>query len=432
MTTQVGAYESLRRRAAERIEELRLDPAIDVDEVRRAVTELVDGYQRRARGGDGVRPLRDPAELTRRLINSLTGFGPLTGLLERSDIEEIFIEGSRVTYIDGSGRLQALNAPTSEEENRQIIDRILSTTNRRLDTSNPIEQARVLDGMARLTAVIPPVADHLSVTIRRYTVKDYDFDFLVDRDALTPAAAGLLWAASQATTTLLFSGPPGAGKTTLLSAFLRSVPNDKCVRVCEEVREVHVPLIHGSFYEASPPTIDGTRRYTLRDLVKVVLAQRPDLICVGEVRGSEAFELTRAVNAGCGFACTIHANSARDALNALVNAAVMAGENVTESIVRRVFASSIDLVIHLDRDMRPASEDSGGLQRQVREILSIAPSLTSDDFTTEPIFQREALGAPLKWTGTLPPPDLTTRIERSLPSGVSLHEILAGEWRPHS
>ncbi len=429
MTT--GAYEVLRRLAAERIDELRLDPVGNLEEVRVAVSELVDGYQSRARGGNGLRPLRDPAELTRRLLNSLTGYGPLTELLERNDVEEIFIEGPRVTYLDATGRLQALNAPTSEEENRQIVDRILSSTNRRLDTSNPIEQARVLDGRARLTAVIPPVADHLSVTLRRYTVKDYDFDFLIDRGALTPPAAGLLWAAAQGTTTVLFSGPPGAGKTTMLSAFLRSVPDDRCVRVCEEVRELHFPLVHGSFYEASPPTLDGTRKYSLRDLVKVVLAQRPDLICVGEVRGSEAFELTRAVNAGCGFACTIHANSARDALNALVNAAVMAGENVTESIVRRVFASSIDLVVHLDRDMRPSRDEGTGLQRQVQEILTIAPSLTSEDFTTEAMFLRESLGTPLRWTGTLPTPDLTARIERTLPDDVSLQSILSGAWRPH-
>ncbi len=427
MTT--GAYESLRRVAAERIEELRLDPHRDADEVRRAVSEIVDAYQARARSGNGPRALRDPGELVRRLMNSLTGYGPLTELLARNDVEEIFIEGARVTFIDSSGRLQALNAPTSEIENRQIVDRLLSTTNRRLDTANPLEQARVLGGQARLTAVIPPVADHLSVTLRRYTVKDYDFDFLIDRGALTAAAAGFLWAAAQGTTTVLFSGPPGAGKTTMLSAYLRSVPADACIRVCEEVRELHFPLIHGSFYEASPPTLDGARKYSLRDLVKVVLAQRPDLICVGEVRGSEAFELTRAVNAGCGFACTIHANSARDALNALVNAAVMAGENVTESIVRRVFASSIDLVVHLDRDTR--SRDAGGVHRQVREILTIAPSLTSDEFTTEPLFVREALGAPLRWTGALPGAGLATRMERGLPDGVTLQTVLSGGWRPH-
>ncbi|HDH03327.1 MAG TPA: CpaF family protein, partial [Actinobacteria bacterium] len=425
-----SAYETLRKTAAERVEELKLNPSTDAEGVRSAVVELVEQYQRQAYAGEGYRPLRNPAELTSRLIDSLAGYGPLTDLLERNDIEEIFIEGSRVTFLDTSGRLQGLNAPTSEAENRQIIDRILSGTNRRLDTSNPIEQARVLDGSARLTAVIPPVADHLSVTLRKYTVKDYDLGFLVGRDALTASAAGFLWAAAQATTTLLFSGPPGAGKTTMLSAYLRAAPADHCVRVCEEVRELHVPLLHGSFYEASPPTLDGSRQYTLRDLVKVVLAQRPDIICVGEVRGAEAFELTRAVNAGCGFACTIHANSARDALNALVNAAVMAGENVTESIVRRVFANSIDLVVHLDRETMADRPDEGIL-RQVQEILVVAPSLTSDEFTTEAIFLRDEVGAPMRWTGTLPPPDLTARIQRPLPPDVTVQSILSGKWRPH-
>ena len=50
----------------------------------------------------------------------------------------------------------------------------------------------------------------------------------------------------------------------------------------------------------------------MRDLVKFVLAMRPDRIVVGEVRGAEAFELSRAVNAGCGFLCTVHANSAAE------------------------------------------------------------------------------------------------------------------------
>ena len=135
---------------------------------------------------------------------------------------------------------------------------------------------------------------------------------------------------------------------------INSVPVDHCIRACEEVRELHVPLIHGSYYEARPPSLDGSGAISLRDLVKVTLAMRPDLIVIGEVRGAEAFELTRAVNAGCGLACTIHANSAADALEALVTAALMAGENVPEPVVRKVFAYSIDLVVHLDRRTNPA------------------------------------------------------------------------------
>ncbi len=156
------------------------------------------------------------------------------------------------------------------------------------------------------------------------------------------------------------------------------------------------PLLHGSYYEVRPPGLDGTGEISLRDLVKFVLAMRPDRIVVGEVRGAEAFELTRAVNAGCGFLCTIHANSARDALNALVNAALMAGENVSERIVRKIFVEALDLVVHVDRDDVARGDDR--VRRQVTEITAVVPSL-ADGETCEPIFVREGLGRPLEWTG---------------------------------
>ncbi len=151
---------------------------------------------------------------------------------------------------------------------------------------------------------------------------------------------------------------------------------------------------------------------------------RPDRIVVGEVRGSESFELTRAVNAGTGFACTVHANSATDALAALVNSALMAGENVPESVVRKVFSSSIDLVVHLDREMQ--GESDGPIKRQVMEILAVVPSL-HDDFSVQPLFLRDRLGTGMYWTGALPPDQLSERLQRMLPQNVSLSDVMNGQ-----
>ena len=159
--------------------------------------------------------------------------------------------------------------------------------------------------------------------------------------------------------------------------------------------------------------------------MKFVLAMRPDRIVVGEVRGAEAFELSRAVNAGCGFLCTVHANSASEGLDALVNAALMAGENVTERIVRKVFSESLDVVVHLDRD-DAVRNDGGSLRRRVVEIAAVVPALR-DDFTVEPLFVRDAIDAPLRWTGALPA-SLATRLERVQGDGP-LHDVLAGPAR---
>ena len=414
------AYEEIRRYSVELLEERKIDTASNGPATRQAVSDAVDEYQVRAHLGE-TRALHDPTEMVSRVLRAITGFGPLTELLARSDLEEIFIEGSRVSFIDGSGRLNALQVPTTEPEVRQVVERLLSETDRRLDVSSPVVQARIMEGAARLTAVIPPVSDRFSATIRRYALRNETLDSMVNLGSLSSQAADFLAAVMQTGASILISGPPGAGKTSLLAALLSAAPASQCTRCCEEVRELHVPLVHGSYYEARPPGLDGAGEITMRELVKLVLAMRPDRIVVGEVRGSEAFELTRAANAGCGFACTIHANSARDALTAVVNAALMAGENVPEPFVRRVLVSSIDLVIHLERDT--VARGSEGLRRQVVEILAVVPAL-GDDFTTEPIFQRERLGAPLVWTGALPPASLIERMERAAENHLDVPALL--------
>jgi len=417
MIDEHGAYEAIRQAALARIEARRLRPDRDLDGVRGEVRGAVDDYERDARLGVTL-PLGDPDAMVERVVQALTDFGPLSELLARSDVEEVFVEGGRVSYLDTGGRLRGLTVPTTEEENRRIVERLLASTDRHLSTKHPLVQARVLQGSARLTAAIAPVADRLSATLRRYTVCDVTLDELVRRESLTRQAADFLGALMRLRSRVVVSGEPGAGKTTLLGALIATTPPQHCIRACEEIRELAVPLVHGAYYEVRPPGLDGTGEIDLRQLVKFVLGMRPDRIVVGEVRGAEAFELTRAINAGCGFLCTVHANSATEALDALVNAALMAGENVTEPVVRRVFSRSIDIVVHVERNAA-GSATSG---REVREIVAVAPSL-ADGFTCEPLFTRTAPGRPLEWTGALPAA-LEARIDRALPAGTRLRDHL--------
>ena len=222
------------------------------------------------------------------------------------------------------------------------------------------------------------------------------------------------------------SGEPGAGKTTLVAALLAAAPAGHCVRACEEIRELAVPITHGSYYEVRPPALDGTGEIRLRDLVKFVLAMRPDRIVVGEVRGAEAFELSRAVNAGCGFLCTVHANSASEAPR-------RAGERRADGGRERDRTDRAQGVLGVARRRRAprprrrrCANDGESLRRQVVEIAAVVPALR-DDFTVEPLFVRDAIDAPLRWTGALPA-SLATRLERVQGDGP-LHDVLAGAGR---
>jgi len=219
MTVRADAYDGIRRDALVGIERRRLRPEGDLDEVQSEVHRAVDEYQRRAHIGDEI-PLSDPSEMIGRVLRSITDFGPLTELIARRDVEEIFFEGPRVSYLDSSGRLRGLTTPTGESENRQIVERLLAPTDRQLNTKLPIVQARVLQGSARLTAAIPPVGDRLSATLRRYTVRNVTLGSLVDLDSISPEAADFLWAVMQVRSRLAISGEPGAGKTTMAAALI--------------------------------------------------------------------------------------------------------------------------------------------------------------------------------------------------------------------
>jgi pilus assembly protein CpaF len=420
----LDAFDALRAEVLSTIDERGLDPATDEEAVRGVAAAAVARYQRGAHLGEGV-PLHDPTATADRLVSAIVSFGPLSDLLSRTDVEEVFIEGSRVSFIDAQGRIRVLSEPTTAQENQRIVERLLATTPRRLDASSPLVQARVLDGQARLTAAIPPISQALSATIRRHTLRRDTLPSLAASGSLEPAAAAFLWGLMQGPVRLLVSGPPGAGKTSLLAALLAAIPGDRCIRCCEEIRELAVPLTHGAFYETRPPGLDGRTEISLRDLVKFVLAMRPDLIVVGEVRGAEAFELTRAANAGCGLACTIHANHARGALDALVHAAVMAGENVAEEALRAVFTAAIDVVVHVEL-RQPGQDGEHAMRRRVTEIIGIVPSLHGN-FSTEPIFTRAHFDAPLEWTGYVP---ADTRLEGRLAAGITLRDLAAGSVSP--
>ena len=205
----------------------------------------------------------------------------------------------------------------------------------------------------------------------------------------------------------------------MANALLRSADPSLRVIVCEDTPELSADHLHAARWRTRPPGPDGTGEVSLRHLVRMSLGMRPDLIAVGEVRGEEAYELTRAGNAGCGMLSTIHANSARQGLQALVSTASMAGPNVSPNQIRVVFSSIVDLVVHTAKEPTAATGVGRGGRRQVMEIVAIPPMQgVDDDFTVEPIFAREDFGSPLLWTGSPLPAELELRLARVLrPTG---------------
>jgi pilus assembly protein CpaF len=266
----------------------------------------------------------------------------------------------------------------SAEQVRDLVERMLKSSGRRVDLSTPFVDAMLPDG-SRLHVVIPDITlAHWSVNIRKFVVRATHLDDMVALGTLTPTAARFLGAAVSSGLNVLVSGGTQAGKTTLLNCLSAAIPGRERVVTCEEVFELQVPLPDVVAMQCRQASLEGTGEIKLRRLIKEALRMRPSRLVVGEVRQEECLDLLIALNSGLPGMCTVHANSAREAVTKMCTLPLLAGENVGHAFVVPTVASCIDLVVHIDlrRDGR----------RAVREIVAVPGRVEGDVVETADVF----------------------------------------------
>ncbi len=426
-------YETLRLRTLDEMQARGIRGTESPEAVRALIHDVVSSYQAAARNRVGGDLLADPAAIEARLERSLLEYGPLTPLVTDIDgrplATEIFIKGAEISYFDESGRLRQVDEPCSEAELRHQVAKMLAEEGRAIDETNPLVVSRVLNGRGRITASIPPVAERLDCVLRRYSTSSADMYQLLAWDALSWDAANFMTLLAQSgQASIVFSGQPDSGKTTAMNAILKMVPTTTVIRASEDVREVRIDHLVGGQWLTVSGGVHGEAGIDLSRLVSTSLQSGSSLLVVGETRGAEAYWLTRATNAGCQAMTTVHSNSASMALEALVDTAIMAAPNVNEPTVRRLFARTIDVVMHCAKQHLHQVADGHRPLKQVMEIAAVPPGQHADGFGLEPIFKRARFGAPLIYTGVALPDDLRERLEWTLPDGVSVLDVVNGDY----
>jgi pilus assembly protein CpaF len=276
------------------------------------------------------------------------------------------------------GTAELTNTILTADEVRDLVERMLKSSGRRVDLSSPFVDATLPDG-SRLHVVIPDITrENWIVNIRKFVVKADHLEDLVRLGTLTRAAARFLDAAVVAGLNILVAGGTQAGKTTMLNCLSSAIPSRERVVTCEEVFELKIPLRDVASMQCRQPSLEGTGEVPLRRLVKEALRMRPSRIIVGEVRQAESLDLLIALNSGLPGMCTLHANSAREAITKMCTLPLLAGENVGSRFVVPTVAGSIDLVIQI------ALERDG--VRRVREIVAVPGRVEGDVIEIADIF----------------------------------------------
>jgi pilus assembly protein CpaF len=149
---------------------------------------------------------------------------------------------------------------------------------------------------------------------------------------------------------VVISGGTATGKTTLLNAVARMIPAHERVVTIEDAAELALERDNRVALEARPRNLEGAGQVGIRDLLRNALRMRPDRIVIGECRGGEALDMLQAMNTGhSGSLTSVHANSPRDALSRLEVMALMAGLDIPLAAIRAQIASSVDLVVQIER-----------------------------------------------------------------------------------
>ena len=385
-----------------------VDPQRDATVVRRIAEDVVRDHDERSLTG-AVVPVPNPESVVGELVARVSGFGPLQPFLDDPSVEEIWINDPSRVFIARNGRHELTNLMLTSAQVQELVERMLKSSGRRVDISRPFVDAMLPEGH-RLHVVLEGISRGFSaVNIRKFILRATRLEGLVELGSMPPPAAAFLEATVRAGLNILVAGGTQAGKTTMLNCLAAAIPGGERVVSAEEVFELRFPHPDWVALQTRQSGLEGTGEITLRDLVKESLRMRPSRVIVGEVRAEECMDLLLALNAGLPGMCTIHANSAREALVKMCTLPLLAGENISARFVVPTVATSVDLVVHLGIDQHGV--------RRVNEIVGVPGRVENDIIEVEPIFERTT--GELRRTGGMPP-----RIELFERQGIDVHRVL--------
>ena len=339
--------------------------------------------------------------VTKDILDTVLGLGPLQDLLDMPNLTEIMVVGRNKIYIEENGVIRNTGRKfLSDEVVMTVIERIVTPIGRRIDQSTPIVDARLPNG-SRVNATIAPLSLSGPVlTIRRFSETPYTIDDLVDFGSLTPWTARFIQACVIGRKNILVSGGTASGKTTLLNVLSNFINPEERIVTIEDSAELQLVQEHVVRMECRPANVEGRGAYTIRQLVQNALRMRPDRIIVGECRGPEALDMLQAMNTGHdGSLTTLHANGPEDAMKRL-ETLVLEAVDMPVRAIREQIVTAMDMVVHLTRFADGA--------RKVTHVSEVcAMDRDTDSIIVEDIFTlnktgRESRHGLLVHTGYIP------------------------------
>jgi pilus assembly protein CpaF len=290
--TQAELIEQLDERVRELVRAEGVDPQREAGVVRRIAESVVREHDERSLTGM-VAPVADVEGTVSDLVARVSGFGPLQPFLDDPAVEELWINSPDRVFIARHGKHELTNLVLTDATVRELVERMLKSSGRRIDLSNPFVDAMLPEGH-RLHVVLEGISRGFSaVNIRKFVVRAHRLDGLVELGSLSRRAARFLEASVRAGLNVLVAGGTQAGKTTLLNCLAAAIPGGERVVSVEEVYELRNPTILQTCEPLS--RLDRIRRAAPRDPGCHLRASEPR----PHRRGSRGISSARGLQEAC-------------------------------------------------------------------------------------------------------------------------------------
>lgn len=144
-----------------------LDPVRRPSDLERLVKEAIADYDERSLMG-GLPQLLDRDDALKSVIDAVAGFGALQKYFDDPQVEEIWINSPSAVFIARGGIAELTTTILTADEVRDLVERMLRSSGRRVDLSSPFVDATLPDG-SRLHVVIPDITrEHWHINIRKF------------------------------------------------------------------------------------------------------------------------------------------------------------------------------------------------------------------------------------------------------------------------
>jgi type IV secretion system protein VirB11 len=299
--------------------------------------------------------------------------------LNNTSVSEIMINRPGEVFIEQHGHmarheLSELTRPYL----KRLFTFIANESGQMLNEAHPLLSASLYDG-SRVQLVIPPVAAHYTLSIRRKSIQhislpDYQQQgffngakpfFLSERswqesndEALQTLYAQKDWEeflkqAVLSKKNIIISGGTSSGKTTLLNALLQEIPHHHRMITLEDTREVSMPHENQVNLLASKGE-QGKANISMQHLVQSCLRLRPDRIIMGEIRGAEILDFISSCSTGhAGSMTSIHANNPQIAFMRMAQMYKLNNvPSMTEKDILNELHAVIDIIVQVGKTER--------------------------------------------------------------------------------